>query len=362
MKSRYLDIYEKTKENICTGVYPVGEKLPSKRVLAEREGVSVITITHAYELLAEEGYIISKEKSGYFVSYNEANSFSDSTINKSSGYSSRRDLSAISHIADNNQQNTFSFSIYAKTARRVLSDYQQEIMCKSPGYGSEMLRAAISDYLIRYRDMYAKADNIIIGSGAEYLYGLIVQALGRDIIYGIESPSYHKIAQVYEAGGVRLEMLKLGIDGIDSSELRKTTANVLHITPYRSFPSGVTATINKKREYLRWSRENGAIIIEDDFESEFTPSRKPEETLYSMDDEGRVIYVNTFTCTIGPSIRIAYMVIPDAMMARFDEKIGFYSCPVPMLDQLILGELIENGDFVRHINRVRRNNRKKKGM
>lgn len=356
-KKKYLSLYEDVKNNIVAGIYKSGEKLPSKRVMAEREGVSVITVEHAYELLFEEGYIVPKNKSGYFVSYDSQELFHSASDITPTPKTVRPDYEVVS--GESASEAPFSFSIYAKTIRRVLSEYSEDIMLRSPGYGHNILRKAIADYLGRYRSMTVNYERIIIGSGAEYLYGLIVQTLGRDRIYGIESPSYYKIAQVYEAGGVSIDMLPLGNDGIERSALWNTAARVLHITPYRSFPSGVTASAAKKREYLRWSVEKSAIIIEDDFESEFTPSRKPEETLFSIDTEGNVIYVNTFTCTIGPSIRIAYMVIPDRLEEQFAGKIGFYSCPVPTLDQYILAELIENGDFVRHINKVRRNNRNK---
>ena len=198
-----------------------------------------------------------------------------------------------------------------------------------------------------------------MGAGAEYLYGLIVQTFGRDIVYGVESPSYQKIAKVYTAGGADIHMLKLGNDGIESEELWNANVKLLHITPYRSFPSGVTASAAKKREYLKWSRKNDAYIVEDDFESEFTPSRKPEETIFSLDEEGRVMYVNTFTRTIGSYVRAAYMVLPTNLLSFFEEKTGFYECPVPTLDQLVIASLLNSGDFERHINKVRRNNRKK---
>ena len=156
------------------------------------------------------------------------------------------------------------------------------------------------------------------------------------------------------------ELLHLGDDGIESEFLWQTEAKVLHITPYRSFPTGVTASAAKKAEYLKWSVEKDGIIIEDDFESEFTPSRKAEETLYSLDKNDRVIYVNTFTRTVGPYVRAAYMVIPKALEKVFSDKIGFYSCTVPVMEQYVLAELIENGDFVRHINRVRRKRREER--
>ncbi|SDB22611.1 PLP-dependent aminotransferase family protein [Butyrivibrio sp. INlla16] len=353
-QKRYLKVYEDVREDIIGGRYETGSKLPSKRVMAEAMGVSVITIEHAYELLAEEGYIIPKEKSGYFVS------FDDSEIYIGKGSAEKKTVMRGNKIsvAKNIGEAAFSYSIYAKTVRRVLSEYDSRVMEKSPKTGMNELRSAIANYLGRSRRLEVSPEQIIIGAGAEYLYGLIVQTFGRDIIYGVESPSYQKIAKVYEAGGAELLMLKLGSDGVESDELWNGKMKLLHITPYRSFPSGVTASAAKKREYLKWSRKKDGYIIEDDFESEFTPSRKPEETIFSLDEEGRVIYVNTFTRTIGSYARCAYMVLPMNLISAFSEKIGFYECPVPTLDQLVIAELIESGDFERHINKVRRYNRK----
>lgn len=358
---RYLNIYEQVREDIIEGRFPKDAKLPSKRVMAESMGVSVITVEHAYELLMEEGYIMPREKSGYFVIFDDREIYTPSsnlkkTSNRTVVPGKTENPTRAKDKAGNKIE--FSYSIYAKTVRRVLSEYDDYIMEKSPQKGNMRLRMTLCDYLSRSRRISVKPEQIVVGAGAEYLYGMIVQTFGRDISYGIESPSYQKIAKVYEAGGARIEMLRLTDDGIDSGELWAGKMRVLHITPYRSFPSGVTASASKKREYLKWSQKTDSIIVEDDFESEFTPSRKPEETLFSIDKEGRVIYVNTFTRTIGSFVRCAYMVLPEKLLDLFEEKTGFYECPVPTLDQLVLAELIESGDFERHINRVRRNNRK----
>ncbi|MBE5858968.1 MAG: PLP-dependent aminotransferase family protein [Butyrivibrio sp.] len=383
---RYIKIYEQVREDIIGGRYERGSKLPSKRVMADEMGVSVITIEHAYELLTDEGYITPREKSGYYVTFDDReiytgagsphqekekakkadikaddklDSITDDKIDSKTGNLQK---TTPTDITTNNQQAAprFSYSIYAKTVRRVLSEYDSYIMNKSPKNGTIELRSAIARYLNRSRRMVVSPEQIIIGAGAEYLYGLIVQTFGRDIVYGVESPSYQKIAKVYVAGGGTIKMLTLGEDGIESAELWNTDMGLLHITPYRSFPSGVTASAAKKREYLKWSRKKGGYIVEDDFESEFTPSRKPEETIFSIDEEGRVIYINTFTRTIGSYVRAAYMVLPEGLLDMFLEKIGFYECPVPTLDQLVIAELINNGDFERHINKVRRVNRKMK--
>ncbi|MBE5825112.1 MAG: PLP-dependent aminotransferase family protein [Butyrivibrio sp.] len=355
-EKRYLRVYEQVREDIINGRYPVDTKLPSKRVMADSMGVSVITVEHAYELLAEEGYIIPVQKSGYFVTFDDSDIYS-LPGKETKAPAPKPGQSAASHTPSDEPQ--FSYSIYARTVRKVLSEFGEYLMEKSPKNGMFELRNAIAWYLLRSRRLEVTPDQIIIGAGAEYLYGLIVQTFGREVSYGVESPSYQKIAKVYGAGGARLEMLKLGNDGIESTQLWESSVKVLHITPYRSFPSGVTASASKKREYLKWSRKNNGFIIEDDFESEFTPSRKPEETIFSLDDEGRVIYVNTFTRTIGSYVRCAYMVLPESLTDKFTEMIGFYECPVPTLDQMIIASLIDSGDFERHINKVRRYNRNK---
>ena len=249
--------------------------------------------------------------------------------------------------------------------RKILSDYGEAIMVKSPNKGCMELRIAISKYLERSRGILASPEEIIIGSGAEYLYGLIVEMLSPNRIYGIENPSYEKIEQVYLAKGVKYEMLSLGSEGIKTGDLKNTKASVLHLSPYRSFPSGVTASASKRREYIRWVKSGKDVtryIIEDDFESEFTLSKKPEDTLYSLSEGKNVIYLNTFSMTISPSIRTGYMVLPKELLKLFDEKTGFYSCTVPTFEQYVLSELIGSGDFERHINRVRRKKRKEESQ
>ena len=146
----------------------------------------------------------------------------------------------------------------------------------------------------------------------------------------------------------------MGNDGILTSELNKTKATILHVTPFRSYPTGITATASKRAEYISWAQSRNGIIIEDDFDSEFTISTKHVDTLYSQEPTKHVIYMNTFSKTIAPSMRISYMVLPGTLVETFIKKIGFYSCTVPVFEQYVLAELLNNGDFERHINKVRR--------
>ncbi len=350
-KPAYLQLYQQLRQDILQGLYPFGSKLPSKRTIAMETGLSTITVEHAYSLLCDEGYGEARERSGYFVIFRTDDGFAAAP--SESLQISRTEISASEH--------GFPVSVLAKTMRRVMSDLGEGILQKSPNEGVPELRQAIAQYLRRSRGIQAKAEQIIIGSGSEYLYGLTVELLGRDRVYGIESPSYNKIRQVYEAADVRLEMLPLGHDGIESKALSVTEADVLHITPYRSFPSGVTASASKRHEYLRWARRPGNYIVEDDFESEFSVSSKPVDTLFSHAPEDNVIYLNTFSKTVSPGMRVGYMVLPKHLVPIFQEKLGFYSCTVPTFEQYVLAALISGGDFERHINRVRRQKRRSQG-
>lgn len=346
----YLQLYKQLREDIVSGLYPPNSKLPSKRTMADETGVSTVTVEHAYALLCEEGYIEARERSGYFVIFQASDGFVGAASEKSQAL----------HPTHNQTetQSEFSYPLLAKTMRRVISDYGEALLNKSPNSGCLELREAIRRYLARSRGIQVLPKQIVIGSGAEYLYGLIVELLGRDAVYAIESPSYKQIEQVYKVFEVKYELLPLGSDGIESSALWDTDAKILHITPYRSFPSGVTATASKRHEYLRWAAGSSRYIIEDDFESEFSVSKKPEETLFSHASNDNVIYMNTFSKTISPSLRVGYMVLPAHLVPLFETKLGFYSCTVPTFEQLVLTELIANGDFERHINRVRRRKRR----
>lgn len=338
----YLQIYGRLRQDITAGIIKNGDKLPSKRTLAEEMGVSVITVEHAYALLADEGYIQSRQRSGFYASF--APGMSPSAPERSTGV---KRSAAVPETED------FPFSALAKTMRRVLSEYDRRLLIKSPGSGCPELKAAISDYLRRSRDLSVEPEQIIIGSGAEYLYGLIVQLLGRDCVFALEDPCYDKIRQVYEANGGHCCLLKMGADGIKSAELSACSAGALHVTPYSSYPSGITASASKRHEYAAWAQQRGSYIIEDDYNSEFSVMLRQIDTIYSLSPEN-VIYVNTFTRTLAPSMRMGYMVLPDKLLREYKSRLDFYSCTVPVFEQYVLAEFINSGEFERSINRRRR--------
>lgn len=325
--SAYLQLCHQLRDDIISGAFGYNSKLPSKRVLSEKTGVGIITVEHAYALLCDEGYAEFRERSGYYVIFHTGDGFAASTNSCGTQPTVFRSSPA---------QPDFPFSLLSKTMRRVLSIYKEEILEKAPNAGCTELRTTLKHYLARNRGIYVDVEQIIIGSGAEYLYGLIIELLGRNGIIAIESSSYNKIEQVYQAAEIRYEALPLTGEGIDSIALSSTKADVLHTTPYRSFPSGVTATASKRHEYLRWASGGDRYIIEDDFESEFSVSTKPMETLFALSNQKNVIYLNTFSKTISPSIRTAYMVLPQKLAILFDNKVNYFAGKRNIIENLWL--------------------------
>ncbi len=350
----YLQLYHQLRADIVAGVYVFGAKLPSKRVLSAELGISLVTVEHALSILADEGYVGTRQRSGCFVTYQVGDGFV--------GAPSPADVKKRHVPHATGEENTIPFSVLARTMRRVLADYQTDILERSPNAGCAALRRAIAAYLARSRGIAVTPEQIVIGSGAEYLYGLLVQMLGRERTFAVEDPCYEQIRAVYRANGASFEPLAMGDEGITTAALENSRADVLHVTPYHSYPSGVTATASKRREYIAFAAKRGGFVIEDDFDSEFTVSAKMEDTLFAQDTAGRVIYMNSFTKTVAASLRVGYMVLPQTLLPLFDARVGFYSCTVPTFEQYVLAALLDSGDFERHINRCRRQMRRDKGM
>ena len=348
---KYIALYKSIKDKIYRGEYKSGDKLPSKRVLSDITGYSLITVENAYKMLIDEGYITSLEKRGYFV---QTAAFAAPSHKEFS--SARLQLLEPENETENGVY--FEHSVWSKTVRKVLSEKEKELFSKSPNNGCAVLRNAIAEYLLRYRGMFAQPSNIIIGSGAEGLYEAAVRTLGRNKKYGVEDPCYSQITTVYEGLGISPVPLTMGKDGIKSSSLAKAEIDVLHVTPFHSYPSGVTASAPKRHEYLSWAKKQSGYIIEDDFDSEFFIPGNPIDSLYSLDTAERVIYINTFSKSLSPSFRMGYMILPTHLLEDYNKVMGRYSCTVPVLEQYVLAEFISSGNFERHLNRVRRKNSK----
>lgn len=275
-------------------------------------------------------------------------------------------------------EGVFPYAAWARTLRRVLADESERTVLEaSRPQGSPRLRAAIAAHLRGFRGMEVHPDQIVIGSGAQSLYGLLVQLLGRDLVYGVEDPGYPRLTRIYESNDVTVRPIALDGEGPALESLARAGVNVLHCTPSHQFPTGITVPVSRRRSLLEWAQggvaapKDGAAageargrsvkassarpryLIEDDFDCEFRMAGRPVPPLAALDGAGRVVYANTFSKTLGGAFRIGYMVLPEALAERFRDRLGFYACTVGALEQLTLARFMESGDYERHVNRQR---------
>ena len=180
------------------------------------------------------------------------------------------------------------------------------------------LRQAIADYLHAFRGMVVNPEQIIVGAGTEYLYGLLIQLLGDDKIYGIENPGYPKIAKIYDSMHVSYSAIDLDKHGVCIDSLENHQIDIMHLSPSHHFPTGIITPISRRYELLGWaSKDENRYIIEDDYDSELRLGGKPIPTLQSIDISDKVIYMNTFTKTLSSTVRISYMVLPASLTELF---------------------------------------------
>ena len=352
-KAPGLPLYEALcrciREDILSGKLPSGTKLPSKRALAAHLEVSKVTVEGAYAQLLAEGYLRSQEKVGYFVEEVPQRP----TAAHVPVPQQPPEPEWLLDLTANAPATGFPFSVWMRLQRQVMLDYGDRLLTPLPPQGYPELRAAIAEHLLQFRGLSVDPENILIGAGTDFLYNLLIQLLGRDKGYAVEDPGYRKIRQIYAAGGV--ECISVPLDAFGVMPDRLGSAKILHCSPSHHFPTGIVTPAARRRQLLGWAEEAPERwIIEDDYDSEFRFHAHPVPSLMSMDHAGRVIYMNTFSKTLAPSIRISYMILPPALMARFRETLGFYSCTVPSFEQYTLARFLSGGWFEKHINRMRK--------
>ncbi len=337
----YEGLYRCIRKDILTGALPPGTKLPSKRALSAHLEVSKITVESAYNQLLSEGFLRSVERVGYFVEAVEGSVLAATPPTPPE---------ALPEVPSGE---AFPFSVWSRLQREVMLDLGQKLLLPLPNRGVYDLRQAIAAHLSAFRGMAVDPAHILIGAGTDFLYNLLIQLLGRDKIYAVEEPGYDKIRKIYAAGGVRCELAPMDEQGVIPVGLEN--AQVLHISPSHHFPTGLVTPGKRRRELLNWAAATpDRYIIEDDYDSEFRFDAHPVPAMHTMDSAGRVIYMNTFSKSLAPSIRISYMVLPPKLMEVFQTKLGFYSCTVPSFEQYTLARFLSRGYFEKHINRMRR--------
>ncbi len=347
----YEALYRHIREDILSRRLRPGEKLPSKRALAVHLEVSKVTVEAAYGQLLAEGYIRAQEKVGYFVE----------ALQESLPLPANQPLlipphAPTSYIADctaGSIVSAFPFTVWAKLLREVMADYGAQLLQPLPPGGAAALRRAIAKNLYDFRSMSVSPEQILVGAGTDFLYNVLVQLLGRERHYAVENPGYGKIASIYRAAGAVCCPAPMDDEGILPEALEN--ADVVHISPSHHFPTGVVTPIRRRQALLEWANAKpGRYLIEDDYDSEFRFTGRPIPTLQSIDQNGKVIYINTFSRTIGPAMRIGYLVLPEVLLGRFRENLGFYACTAPSFEQYTLARFLDEGYFEKHINRMRK--------
>lgn len=363
--SLYEYLYKCIKNDILQGNIRAGEKLPSKRTFAKNLGISVITVENAYEQLIAEGYIYSIPKKGFYVTdLKKEVETEKKTVTKEMVPITGGESGYFADFTSNQTQSElFPFTVWTRMIREVLGENQIQLMTNPPCGGIYPLREAIAKYLKEFRGMTVLPEQIIIGAGTEYLYGLLIQLLGTDKIYAVENPGYRKIAKIYRSWKVACEYIDMDEEGVQIGELQRKRVDILHISPSHHYPTGIVMPVSRRYELLGWaSKSSRHYIIEDDYDSELRLGGQPIPTMQSIDVSDRVIYMNTFTKTLASTVRISYMILPPPLLEQFYERLSFYSCSVSNFEQYTLGKFIEEGFFEKHINRLRNHYHKKRDI
>ena len=409
--SLYEFLYQSIREDIARGRIPCGTKLPSKRNLAQHLDIGVATVTAAYDQLITEGFVRTEQRRGYFVEdvsefrcksvASQVKDFDSEEGNSIGSEIDTRDTTAEGVAADavrrvdgdrETGQNAadavnvdaptaetpqaierardpeyfvdlkanrtsvslFPATVWGRYMREALSLPSDNLLRSIPFNGLPELRRAIASYLRRTRGMDVSPDCIIIGAGSEYLYGRLLQMLGPTTTFAMENPGYRKFAAISKAFGNPWRPVPIDESGLLVDELEESGADVVHVSPANHFPTGIVMPIKRRLELFEWAnRARKRYIIEDDYDSEFRYSGRLIMPLFADDASDKVIYLNAFSKTMVPSLRISYMVLPPKLLARYVDTMSFYSCTVSSFEQYALARFIDEGHLERHINRTR---------
>ncbi len=350
-------LYALVRRDVEGGALGAGERLPSKRALARHLGVSVVTVEAAYGQLVAEGYLEARPRSGYFAADipcppapTAPTAPTASALPATSAAPIFADFSGATPAAG-----AFPYAAWARTIRRVLADESERTLLAASGpQGSRALREALAAHLRGLRGMEVDPGQIVVGAGAQTLYHLLVQLLGRHRRFAVEDPGYPRLAATYRAEGAEVAPVALDGDGPSVAALRASGATVLHCMPSHQFPTGLVTPARRRHELLAWAAEEpGRYLVEDDYDCEFRMAGRPLPALQSSDATERVIYLNTFTKSLGAAFRIGYMVLPPHLARAFARDLDFHACTVGALEQAALARFIASGDYERHVNRLR---------
>ncbi|WP_197282663.1 MocR-like pyridoxine biosynthesis transcription factor PdxR [Bacillus sp. FJAT-18017] len=352
-KPLYDQLYSGIKNAIIHKQIEVGTKLPSKRKLADFLNISQTTIEIAYAQLLAEGFIASKPRIGFFVEeIDELPYVQKEILELPEARNVKRSYEFDFHPGKIDGD-SFPFSLWRKYAKDLFDTGSKEFLQIGEPQGEYALRAEIANYLYQSRGIVCRPEQIVIGSGTEHLLPMILRLLENDSKFALENPGYSAIPRIH------LQETAIPIpvdeDGLVIDELEKTNANVVYITPSHQFPTGAVLSATRRTQLLKWAaKDDDRYIIEDDYDSEFRYTGKPIPALHGLDQNNKVIYISTFTKSLMPSLRVAYLVLPPRLLRKYKQTFSYYSATVPRFDQHILASFMRDGHFSKHLNRMRK--------
>jgi GntR family transcriptional regulator/MocR family aminotransferase len=350
----YEQLYRRIADEIASGRLQAGEKLPSKRALGAHLQISVNTVDGAYRMLADEGYLESRPRSGFFVLAlpkplaAPAPRPAAAANPPPAGAACRYDLRT--GLVD---PDTFQPDLWLKLARKVMPRMGAHLAAGDP-QGERSLREGLTRHLREFRALDASPDQMVVGAGMEYLLGLLAKLTGDGAVYALEDPGYPKLRTVLANSGVAHRFVGMDAAGMRPDLLRASGADVAYVTPTHQYPMGITMPVGRRLELIAWAEERrGRYIVEDDYDSEFRYAGRPVPSMTGLTSSEKVVYIGTMSRSLAPSTRCAYMVLPPTLLTAFRRRFGTYACTVSMLEQHLLAEFIGGGLLVRHLNRAR---------
>ena len=345
----YEALYDYMKEAVATGAMKEGEKLPSKRNLARHLGLSVNTVTAAYDQLVDEGYLIAKERVGYFVAkienlHKKIASTSAVPVEEAPAYDYDFDLNknADYRFPDNHFKKCLQ---WAAEEEAPLNRREKE--------GLQELRSAVADYLKASRGVDVAAEDIILSAGMEYLLLILFALLPTDAVFRLENPGYIRLKKIFEQNNIPYDFMAVDASGVDPDALADEKSIYL-VTPSHQFPTGSILRVDRRVKLLNHVKATDSYIIEDDYDSEYKYYGRPIPALKSLDGVDRVIYMSNFSKSLSPTLRVSFMVLPRPLMARYRRLSPVMNCPIPNLVQLALAKYMREGHLERRLNRQRK--------
>ena len=350
----YVQIYQQIKQQIRSGVLPDNERLPSKRQLAAQMGISVNTVNAAYSQLVSEGFLQSQPQRGFFVCHLDElvqNTIVEEKPQQQTAVTSFAIDFSINDVA----RDKFPFQTWRKTMNKCFNEYDPDLLTSTPPQGDYKLRQAIAQYLYQARSVSCTAEQVIIGAGNDNLLQMLSYILDSSCTIGMENPVYHKAMHFFQRMGHTVISFPMDAQGMQVEPLESYDNIAVYVTPSHQFPLGTTMPVSRRIRLLNWTQEGQhRYIIEDDYDSEFRYNSRPIPALQSLDQNGRVIYLGTFSNSIAPSLRISYMVLPRPLLKQYLDQYLYFQSAVSRFEQAVLHEFIVSGHFETHLNKMRK--------